>query len=226
MIWPGSTWKRDAVADAVEQGRFGRRHPHLSAPFEASEQGRAALRIEMGGDLVEQQDRRLAAALGDQSAWARTRPSSSAFCSPVEERAAGICLARWVTARSWRCGPSVARPAAASRARLALSAAARSPPSQPSSAIAARANSSSGASPSRSLERRDGPRARLGDRRAMLGHRQLERRPARRRPSARRRAACCARASPLRSARSGARGPAPARAPGGRGSAAGRPRCR
>ena len=53
------------------------------------------------------------------SAWARTRPSSSAFCSPVEDCAAGISLPRCMTARSWRCGPSVARPAAASRPRLA-----------------------------------------------------------------------------------------------------------
>ena len=54
------------LADPFEQRGFGRRHPHLAAAFEAREQRGAAPGIEVRGDLVEQQDRRRAAALGDQ----------------------------------------------------------------------------------------------------------------------------------------------------------------
>ena len=53
-------------ADAVKQGSFGARHPYLAASFEAREQGRATLGIEVGGNLVEQEDGRGFAAFGDQ----------------------------------------------------------------------------------------------------------------------------------------------------------------
>ena len=55
-----------SVRDAVEQRGLGRGHPHLAAAFEAREQRGAADRVEMGRDLVEKQDRWLAAPLGDQ----------------------------------------------------------------------------------------------------------------------------------------------------------------
>ena len=54
------------MADAVEQVGLGRRHPDLAAAFKAGEQRRPAPWVEMGRDLVEQQDRRLAAPVGDQ----------------------------------------------------------------------------------------------------------------------------------------------------------------
>ena len=49
----------------------------------------------MGDDFVEQQHRRESRHLGDQaSACARTRPISSAFCSPVEASRSGDALVR------------------------------------------------------------------------------------------------------------------------------------
>ena len=62
------------LPNAVEQRGFGGRHPHLAAPFEPGEQGRAPARIEMGGDLVEQQDRRRAAAFRDQLGMGEDKP--------------------------------------------------------------------------------------------------------------------------------------------------------
>ena len=119
---PPSTWKREASPMPSNKRRFGGGHPHLTAAFEAAEQGRAAARIEMRGDLVEQQQGRRSAAFGDQLGMGEDQASSSAFCSPVEQRAAGMSLAAMGDCRSWRCGPSMARPAAASRPRLARSA--------------------------------------------------------------------------------------------------------
>ena len=49
-------------------------------------------------------------------------PTSSAFCSPVEQSSAGIAFGRWRTRRSERCGPSSVRPAARSRSRPSASA--------------------------------------------------------------------------------------------------------
>src|SRR5438874_3679958 len=54
------------VVDTLEKRRFGGRHPHLSAALQPVEQRRAPLGIEMGRNLVEQQDRRLAAAVSHQ----------------------------------------------------------------------------------------------------------------------------------------------------------------
>ncbi|KHA64693.1 hypothetical protein NI18_07365, partial [Sphingomonas sp. Ant20] len=52
--------------DRIEQCVLGAGHPHLPAPRQPIEQRRAAGRIEMRRDLVEQQDRRLPGPLGDQ----------------------------------------------------------------------------------------------------------------------------------------------------------------
>ena len=227
--FPGSTWKREASPMPSNSAASVAGHPHLAAAFEASEQRRAALRIEVGGDLVEQQDRRLAAALGDQLGMGEDEAEQQRLLLAGRGlRAPASALARWVTARSWRCGP-VGRAAGGGVAARGWREAPRRDRRRPSprarwrrGRIRRRARS-----PSRSLERGDGPRARLGDRRAMLGHLRFERgQPGRRRRPRPRRAACCARASPLRSARHDGRGPAPARAPAGRGSAGGRPRCR
>ena len=54
------------VGNPFEQHRFGCRHPDLAAAFKPVEQGSAAGRVEMGGDFVEQQDRRCAAKVGDE----------------------------------------------------------------------------------------------------------------------------------------------------------------
>ena len=58
--------KARCFANALEQGSFGRRQPHLAPPFEPREQGRTPDGVEMGGDLVQQQQRRLAAAFGNE----------------------------------------------------------------------------------------------------------------------------------------------------------------
>ena len=52
--------------NGVEQDGFGRRHPHLPLTLEPVEQGGAAVGIEMRRDLVEQQDRRFGASLGNE----------------------------------------------------------------------------------------------------------------------------------------------------------------
>ncbi len=53
--------------EPIEQGPFGARHPHLpAAAGQPLEQGDAAERIEMGGDLVEQQDRPPPGMFGDE----------------------------------------------------------------------------------------------------------------------------------------------------------------
>jgi hypothetical protein len=63
---PGLDVETGSLAYALEQGGLGRGHPHLAPPFEAGEKGRTAPWIEVRGNLVEQQDRRLAAAPGDK----------------------------------------------------------------------------------------------------------------------------------------------------------------
>ena len=50
-----------SLGDTVEQGGFGRSHPHLAAIREASEEGGPPAWIEVSRDLVEKQDRRLTA---------------------------------------------------------------------------------------------------------------------------------------------------------------------
>ena len=50
----------------VEQGGLGRGHPHLPAAFEPGEQCGPAGGVEVGGNLVEQQDRWRSALVGDQ----------------------------------------------------------------------------------------------------------------------------------------------------------------
>ena len=70
------------LAYAIEQRALGGRHPHLAAAFEAGEQCRAALRVEVGGDLVEEQDRRLAAAPRRYSSSTRLQPTSIPCAAP------------------------------------------------------------------------------------------------------------------------------------------------
>ena len=54
-------------AGAGEQRGLGPGHPDLAvAGLEPLEEGRAAARIEMGGDFIEEEDRRRAAGIGDQ----------------------------------------------------------------------------------------------------------------------------------------------------------------
>ena len=54
------------ISNAIEQSRFGGGHPNLTAPLQPLEQRCAAVRIQVRRDLVQQQDRRCAAAVGDQ----------------------------------------------------------------------------------------------------------------------------------------------------------------
>ena len=123
-------------------------------------------------------------------------------------------------------GPTVARPAAASRPRLARSSRRGRRSFQPSSASAARGNRRPALRPARPSSAATVRGAGVAERRAMLGHLRFERgQPVGVGTVAARRAACCGRASPLRSARRGGRGRARARAPAGRGSGGGRRRC-
>ena len=62
------------LPDAFEEGRFRRRHPHLSAPFQPGEQGRTALGIKVRGNFIEEQDRRIATAVGDQFGMSENKP--------------------------------------------------------------------------------------------------------------------------------------------------------
>ena len=87
-------------ADRHEQGGFGPRHPHLPTTGKPFEQGGTAGGVEVRGDLVEQQDRRDSAALGDEFGMGEDEPKQQSFCSPVEARDAGWPLATWVTTRS------------------------------------------------------------------------------------------------------------------------------
>ena len=61
-------------ADTIEQCGLRGGHPHLAASFEASEQGGAALRIEMGGDFVEEQDGRRGAPFRDEIGVGKDEP--------------------------------------------------------------------------------------------------------------------------------------------------------
>jgi len=47
-----------AAANAVEKRGFRRGHPNLAATLEPGEQGGTTIGVEVGGNLVEQQDRR------------------------------------------------------------------------------------------------------------------------------------------------------------------------
>ena len=58
--------KAAGAGNAVEQGRLGRGHPNLLVALEPVEQGGAPVGVEMGGDLVEQQDRRSPPSFRDQ----------------------------------------------------------------------------------------------------------------------------------------------------------------
>jgi hypothetical protein len=63
----GNGEPRRCGADRREQSRLRAGHPDLAAgKREPLEQGRAAARIEVRGDLVEQQDRAAADAIGDE----------------------------------------------------------------------------------------------------------------------------------------------------------------
>ena len=225
----GSNRRRASAADS---GRTGPRSvPVIQTwpPPASSRSNKAArrARVEMGGDLVEQQDRPAARALGDEIGMGEDDRRAAAPSARRSSTApAGWLLPRWVTARSVRCGPARVRPAAASRARPRGERSQRQiGSSPPSSARPARANGPSGAAASRSASSCDGRRR--APRRARRHARPSAPRARRARPrraALPRRAACCAPASPLRSGRRGRRGRARARAPAGRGSGGARRR--
>ena len=81
---------------AGKQRRLGAGHEGLAVEVvEDREQRRAAAGIEMRGDLVEQQDRRRCRTSRAVSrACESTMPTSSAFCSPVEQSSAGMAFGR------------------------------------------------------------------------------------------------------------------------------------
>ena len=103
-----------------EGGGVGAGQEHLAAE---ARRARRTARPD-GADRNARRSRRAArsATMPDISAtsraWASTRPTSSAFCSPVEALAAAASFGPCQTARSPTCGPISVRPAAASRPRL------------------------------------------------------------------------------------------------------------
>ena len=202
---PRADGEARGAADAVEQSGFGRRsstpgrglRADRTAPRGASDRGGRRPRRAAGSAA-----RRARSATS--SAWARTRPSRSAFCSPVELRAAGMSLAVWVTARSCRWGPSER----AAGGRVAGAAGAKL-----SGEIAAVPALERDGRRGRTRRRARSPAARRARRRYARGPRRVRRharpfalraRPASLRRDHPRRAACSWPASRLRSARCGA----------------------
>ena len=74
--------------------QIGARQPCLGAQRDDFIEQRAApQRVQMGRDLIEQQDRRGAiAALPHEIGMRQHEADEQAFCSPVEQTLAGICL--------------------------------------------------------------------------------------------------------------------------------------
>ena len=89
---PGATAKNCARAPKAREGFVvGAGEPGLRAQRQQSfEQRRAARAVEMGRDLVEQQERVIRRASATRRACASTSATSSAFCSPVEQSAAAM----------------------------------------------------------------------------------------------------------------------------------------
>ena len=71
--------KARRLANAVEQASLGCSHPYLAAAFEPGKQGRTAPGIEVGCDLVQQQQRRLAATIRDQLGMGEDKPEQQPF---------------------------------------------------------------------------------------------------------------------------------------------------
>src|SRR5690348_14203895 len=84
----GAVAQREKAGGTVERSEcrcIGAGDPDLAVePGQDLEQRGAARRIEMGGDLVEQQQRRLAADRALQPGLGKRMAISSAFCSPVD----------------------------------------------------------------------------------------------------------------------------------------------
>ena len=118
-----------ALLDAMKLGPFaerreglaiGARHPGLAAQRDdLLEQRRAPRGVQMGGDLVEQQDRRRAvAALRDELGVGQDEADQQRLLlAGRAQPAPASALGPWPTSRSERCGPSSVRPAARSRSR-------------------------------------------------------------------------------------------------------------
>ena len=118
-IRTGSGGRGDAVgygqpgrlADGAERVPLGPRHPHLTAArSEPLEQGGAAHRIEMGGNLVEEQDRPAARLLGDEIGMGKDDADQQRLLLAGRAERSGLTcvaaardgLSRWVTTRSVR----------------------------------------------------------------------------------------------------------------------------
>ncbi len=199
MIGPAGRGSATRSPMPVEQRGFGGGHPHLAAAFEAGEQRGAALGIEVGGDLVEQEDRRLAAPLGDQFGVGEDQAEQQRLLlagrglrgrhllGAVEDRQV---LA--VRALGGPAGRGVARAIGAERRSEVAGLPAFQRDRGAGEFVVGRIASRSSSAPTvRVARRRRSPRrARPSPAPATA---------ARPRPSARRRAACCGRASPLRS---------------------------
>ena len=160
---PQTVERGSAAPIAVERGWLRAGHPDLAAGRrQPLEQGGAAERVEMGGDLVEEQDR---AAPGlrsaTRSAWARIEADEQRLLLAGRAGGGGLVLAGMGDERGRRgAGRPASRPAAASRARRAR---ARSPGSPPSSAIRRAGEGAFGRGGKPLGQRRDGGGAGVGD---------------------------------------------------------------
>ena len=173
---PGLDVEARGLADAVEQRGFGRRHPHLAAPFEPVEQRRAPAGIEVGGDLVEQQDRRRAAAFRDQLGVGEDQAQQQRLLlagRALRGRHAlgamgdGEVLAVRADGRAPGCGVAAA-------AGLEIGGEVAVGPALERQLRGRKIAGGRVGEPF--VQRRDGPRSRLRNRRAMLGHARFQRR--------------------------------------------------
>src|SRR5471032_2549539 len=89
----------DFAPRARKQRQVGAGHPGLGGQgMDFLEQGGVAHRVQMGGDLVQQQDGVSPSRASDSSrASASMMEISSAFCSPVEQSRASARLVVWRT---------------------------------------------------------------------------------------------------------------------------------
>ncbi|KAI1692064.1 hypothetical protein DdX_21459 [Ditylenchus destructor] len=86
--------KACSFADPVEQFGLGAGHPYLSAPRQPIEQRAPPAGVEMRGDLVEQQDRCAAGAVGDQLGMGEDNAQQQRLLLPRSSRVAQAALCR------------------------------------------------------------------------------------------------------------------------------------
>ena len=101
-----------------EKVRIGARHPDLAAQgLERIEKAGAAARIEMGRDLVEQNEGRDARHAANELRVGQDEADQKRLLLARGGEIAGMSFGPWRTSMSVACGPTSVRPAARSRER-------------------------------------------------------------------------------------------------------------